>query len=86
MECPACSHPHSTPTRIVGVEECCLCGALHGECYRGDSYRLVEPRMTTEQVPPERLRYYDFMVVGSDGLSRRHGWFDTETRLIVQIG
>jgi hypothetical protein len=37
MECPACSHPHSTPTKVRGVEECCLRGGLHGEGWRGDS-------------------------------------------------
>ena len=86
MTCPACSHPHSTPTRVTGVEECCRCGALHGQCYTGDSYTLVLPRMTAENVPPERWRYYDLMLVGSDGQSRQHGWFDSETRLVVQIG
>jgi hypothetical protein len=82
MPCPACSRPHSTPTPIIGVEEPRLCG----ECYRGDSYGLVEPRMAAGNVPPERCRYYDLMVVGPDGLSRRHGRLDTETRPIVQIG
>ena len=93
MECPACSHPHSTPTRVTGALECCRCGALHGQCTKGDSHALVLPRLSAENVPPERWRYDDLMVVGSDGLSRprirgrgKLGWFDPETRLVVQIG
>ena len=84
--CPACNGKRRKPTDSTGVFECRRCGALYGDCYKGDSYALVRPHMTTQDVPPERCRYFDFTVLGSDGISRRHGWFDPETRLIVQIG
>lgn len=84
--CPACNGKRRNRTEHAGVFECRRCGAPYGECYRGDSYTIVRPRMTAEPVPPERCRYYNLTVLGSDGISRRHGWFDPETRLIVQIG
>jgi len=68
------------------VFECRRCGAIYGDCYKGESYAIVLPYMAEAEVPPERCRYYDLTVLGSDGVSRRHGWFDPDTRRIVQIG
>lgn len=84
--CPACNGKRRNATAYPGVFTCRRCGALYGDCYRGDSYALVLPVMAPEPVPPERCRYYDFTVLGSDGVTRRHGWFDVKTRRIVQIG
>ena len=84
--CPCCDGKRRKATDYAGVFECSRCGAIYGECWKGDSYALVLPRMTARPVPPERCRYYDLTVLGSDGVTRRHGWFDTETRLIVQVG
>ena len=85
--CPACNGKRRKATNQSGVYECARCGAIYGECYKGDSYALVRPWFKTEtDIPSERIRYFDFTVLGSDGISRRHGWFDTETRQIVQIG
>lgn len=84
--CPACNGKRRNPTAQAGVFECRRCGAIYGDCTKGDSYALVSPVMTPSPVPPERCRYYDLTVLGSDGVARRHGWFDTETRRIVQIG
>lgn len=84
--CPACSHPGRRGTDTPGVFTCRRCGALYGDCYKGDSYRLVLPVFTTEAVPPEQCRYYDLTVLGSDGVTRRHGWYDVATRLIAQVG
>jgi hypothetical protein len=49
----------------------------------GESYGLAKPFFAAEDVPPERCRHFDFMI-GSDGVDRRHGRFDTESRLVVQ--
>jgi hypothetical protein len=84
--CPACSGKRRIPTDHPMVFTCRRCGALYGDCYKGESYALVRPWMTGEAIPPERCRYFDLTVLGSDGVSRRHGWFDTESRLVVQIG
>ena len=82
--CPLCSAP--TPSDVLGVHTCRHCGAVYGECYRGESYRFVLPSLSDGQTPAEDWRYYDFRVIGSDGVERRHGWFDPATKLITQIG
>lgn len=97
MACAACSKrltqdALNTPYvncyghRIYGVHQCPHCGAVQGLCCLGDSHTIVLPWMTADDPPMERVRYYDLTVVGSEGVDRRHGWFDTQTRLIVQVG
>ncbi len=34
----------------------------------------------------EGARYFDFIVEGREGRYRRHGWYNPETRGIVQVG
>lgn len=63
-----------------------MCEVICGSCYLGDSYTLVVPYMVTVEPPAERMRYYDLECLGSQGITRRHGRYDTETRLIVQAG
>lgn len=71
---------------VIGTYECKKCGAVQGDCYKGDSYKIVLPFFVSQDIPMEKTRYFDLMVVGSNGLERRHGWFDPETRKIVQVG
>jgi hypothetical protein len=85
-KCPACNATRRNKTDVIGVFECRRCGAIYGTCYLGESYGLVKPFFATEDVPPERCRYFDFTTLGSAGVDRRHGWFDTESRRVVQIG
>lgn len=55
--------------------------------YLGESYSYVLPFMSNQtSIPDERLRYFDFSGLGSNGPYRRHGWFDTQTKTIVQVG
>jgi hypothetical protein len=85
--CPACSHRLATPVEgFAQVYRCAKCEAIFGSCYLGDSYTLVLPYMVTVEPPAERTRYYDIECLGSKGITRRHGWYDTETRRIVQVG
>jgi len=84
--CPACNGKRQNPTRHTMVFECRRCGAIYGDCTKGESYEIVLPYMAEAEVAPEHCRYYDFTVLGSDGITRRHGWFDPETRRIVQVG
>jgi len=89
MACPACNSTKNRlwkPEKHAQIYECRTCGAIHGTCYLGESYEIVLPYMTDKPVPPEKTRYFDFITLGSKGVERRHGWYDPETRLVVQIG
>ncbi len=86
MECPACSNKKGNRQVEGQIFTCKKCGAIFGRTYLGDSYKYVRPFMTGEAVPIERTRYYDFECLSSEGLVRRHGFYDTETGLITQIG
>jgi|GEM_PF-1375476 len=86
-ECPACSgkrhHPHPKHAQVF---TCARCGALHGTCYKGDSYALVLPYWHEGEENPEDTRYFDLEVLGSAGVERRHGWYHTKTKRITQTG
>lgn len=85
--CPACSHKLGTR---MGPQlmRCAACGAIFGTLYKGDSYAIVKPwfHQAPDTVPQDRVRYFDFTILGSDGIGRRHGWYDTLTGLIIQVG
>ena len=72
--------------KIVGIVTCSHCGGVQGECYLGESYTIVRNAFADDEVPFEQTRYYDFTVIGSNGIARRHGWFDTVSRRITQVG
>jgi DNA-directed RNA polymerase subunit RPC12/RpoP len=85
--CPACNGKRmEAHERLRDVYTCKRCGAVFGTCYLGESYEIVLPYFTKEDVPSERLRYFDLTCIGSKGLTRRHGWYDAATRRIVQVG
>ena len=83
MECPACRSRRCKA--IKGrIYQCNRCQAIFGTTFLGDSYEFVRPQWQTKEVKVER--YFDFTCVGSKGVSRRHGWYDPETKLITQVG
>ena len=85
--CPACSHSLAFP--VAGhhsIYRCAACDAIYGTCYLGDSYSLVLPNMVEVDPPTAQIRYYDFACLGSKGIIRRHGWYDTLSKRIVQVG
>ena len=84
--CPACGGRRFKATDHWSIKTCTRCNAIFGKCYLGESYGIVLPYLTDEDVPTERTRYYDFDCIGSKGLTRRHGWFDPATKLITQVG
>jgi hypothetical protein len=87
--CPACSckrRKKFTGCSATCLYTCAKCDAVYGECYLGESYEVVKPWFSAENVPTERVRYFDFLTLGSQGIARRHGWYDRETGLIVQTG
>lgn len=85
-ECPGCSCKMGYETKYPQVYECADCGGLHGQCYLGQSYEMVLPRMSPRE-DMEGAQYFDFTTLGSGGnVDRRHGWFDPATKLILQVG
>ena len=71
---------------IVGVYECPHCGTVQGQCYKGDSYKVVLPYWDNTNCNPDTWVGYDLTVLGSDGVTRRHGFFNPETHRITQTG
>ena len=85
--CPACSHRLAEPVNgFVSIYRCAKCEAIYGSCYLGDSYSLVLPYLVDKEPPAECTRYYDFECLGSQGITRRHGWYDLDSKRIVQVG
>lgn len=84
--CPACSSENS---RQFGssftLQECESCGAVFGECYLGESYRIASPGLH-QQTEAMEIRYFDLTCLGSNGIVRRHGWSDRFTGKTVQFG
>jgi len=70
------------------VRQCDACRAMFSDVpmYLGDSYTLVLPYWHEGPSNPESERYFDFTVIGSKGVERRHGWFNIHSRRIVQVG
>lgn len=86
-QCPGCSSKRSKPhAEVSGVRVCAKCGALFTEraIYKGESFQLVLPQWDTAEAPEER--YFDLEVLGSQGLERRHGWYNPATQRITQVG
>ncbi len=90
IACPACSSKSiKLNEKINGVsfmKVCRKCDAVFGSCYLGESYQIAKPWMSQVEPPAENLRYFDLECLGSKGISRRHGWLDRTTGLVVQIG
>jgi hypothetical protein len=66
-----------------------MCGALYTTraIYRGDSYQAVLPGWDgVGACATGEERYFDLEVLGSDGLARRHGWYNPTTKRITQTG
>lgn len=83
--CPCCAETRGTETDVAGVYKCASCGGIHGTCYRGEAYDFY--RQVWHEGPSEEgLQYIDLTMLGSDGVSRFHGWIDKTTKCIVQTG
>lgn len=91
--CPCCPAKQTYSTTVEGfhgsVVRCRKCNAIYtvagSSIYKGESYGIVRPQMSNRP-DMEGAVYYDFTVLGSDGVSRRHGWYDPRTKLILQTG
>ena len=92
-KCPCCgaSQNHSSSHSHQGrVRQCRKCKAVYTQegstIYLGESYTLVGPTFSSDPAAEDRKVYFDLRCLGSAGLSRRHGWFDPKTGLLVQVG
>ncbi len=87
-KCPACNGSlKASRVENVDVDRCRKCGGLTSESmYLGDSYTLVLPYFHEGSYREDEVRYFDFTTLGSEGVSRRHGWYVPRTRRIVQVG
>ena len=87
MICAACNGGCRKSSVHPSVYECTRCGGLNSDCiYLGESYGIVKPFFTTDPTADERAKYFDFTCLGSNGVVRRHGWFDPTTGLLTQVG
>jgi len=88
IECPACSCKVQRETGMAGVYVCVKCDVIHGRCRLGESCTFAWPRFhpNAGSIPPEQTRYFDLTCLGSEGIRRRHGWVDKESKLLAQIG
>jgi len=88
--CPACSCNDYLETSfgVADVVRCAGCGGIYtlAPIYLGQSYQLVKPQWDDTDCPVEKWRYFDFQTLGSEGLGRRHGFFNPATRKITQVG
>jgi hypothetical protein len=85
-ECPACSgRLHRDHEKVTGVSVCKRCGAVHGQCWKGNS-----PVLLVWDAPdacrPEEQVFFDLTLVGSAGVEHIHGWFNPATRKVTQVG
>ena len=85
MKCPACSKIRGVKSIAIGIYECPKCNAIFGQCYLGDSYKYVLPRFD-KSIDKVEERYFDFLCAGSQGITRRHGWFNPATKCLTQVG
>jgi len=92
MNCPCCSGKRHAPHTTIGVYVCEDCGAIHGQCYLGDSFAIVLPYWDDADPATREQVYFDLDCLGarkrkgSKGIERRHGWFNPATRKIIQVG
>ena len=77
---------HSAPVRGPGdLYKCRSCGCLNGMAYRGDVGHFVNLNTLVEQGDAD-AQAFDIRVLGSDGETRVHGFFRTDTKEVVQFG
>lgn len=91
MACPACNAIRGQVLHewLAQVYRCRACECLHGTVYRGDLYGIVNTTRLAgpdEEGVPGSQRPFDFMVLGSDGVRRVHGWYNPTNRLMTQVG
>lgn len=86
--CTACSSKNGRSHEDdKGVVTCRSCGGVYTSrpIYLGESYAYVLPRWSGRS-DMDGAKYFDLTTLGSEGIKRSHGWFDPDTKLILQTG
>lgn len=93
-DCPSCGmfaiHPQ-IPIEEGSIYMCEGCKAIYGECSYMKSLEYVHSTWHDGGIKddPDAIRYYDFTcehTCNQELTYRRHGWFNVNTRKIVQTG
>ena len=84
MTCTACNG-RLKKTDNLQIRECRKCGAIHGNVAKGLLHHIVDFRKQGDENTTE-ARYFDLKVLASDGVKRVHGWYDANTRGVLQVG
>ena len=91
FECPACSGRRHVHVGVNGrtfpsLYSCERCGCVHGSGYKGDVLSVVlVGTLRGESASGESLPF-NVEMVGSDGVTRSHGWFDPVDGVVHQYG
>jgi hypothetical protein len=80
-KCPGCSG--QTEYFDAGIRRCVTCDGLVGRTSMERAERYVTLDAMQANAPVERMRYFDFTF---DNKNRVHGWYDRETKKVVQYG
>lgn len=94
MECACCGEQiadsqHDVPVnnrygnRVIGIVRCNHCGAITGQCYRGEFYGIIDMHWDTD--PEPETNYFDIVTIGNR-VERIHGWYNVKTGKVTQIG
>jgi hypothetical protein len=85
VQCPACSSEgRIVPGQDVRVLTCKGCGGLFTRGLIEDELALSLVRLNDPMLPnASTVRYFDFSLVGR---RRFHGWFDVNTKQVIQWG
>ena len=87
--CPCCSDTNRKNyvqgTRaMAGIYECLGCGGVYGDGTRSTLSQIVTLAFHKGQENPDNMQYFDFTF--TDDRNRVHGWFDRDSRQVVQFG
>ena len=86
--CPGCSGTLKASDEHAQASTCTACGGLVivSGIYLGDSYAIVSPAFESGPYDLDEQRYFDITCTGSEGITRRHGFYLPRTGRLTQVG
>jgi len=86
QNCPACGNTRKKEVSIEDiVYECTRCGCIYGKLTLGQSYKYVSG-LAKGKINKANIKPFDLICLSSKGIIRRHGWYDPNTKKVVQVG